>query len=256
MAERIAVITGASGGFGREFTRLLSADREIDGIWAIARNQAKLDQLKADFGEKIKTFSIDLSDTKAILGFKEVLDKEKPEISYLINNAGFAKLCAYSDISVLESVNMIDLNCGGVVAMGLVCIPYMSAGSRMLNVASQSAFQPLPYLNIYGATKAFVRNYSRALNIELKERGITVTAVCPGWMDTDLIDRARVGAKKAPRKFAGMVTPGKVAKKALSDAKRGRDISVYGAYVKFCHTLAKVLPQRLMMKIWLIQQGL
>ena len=75
-------------------------------------------------------------------------------------------------------------------------------------------------------------------------------------MDTDLFDRARVGAKKAPRKFAGMVTPGKVAKKALSDAKRGRDISVYGAYVKFCHTLAKVLPQRLMMKIWLIQQGL
>ena len=80
MAERIAVITGASGGFGREFTRLLSADGEIDGIWAIARNQAKLDQLKADFGEKIKTFSIDLSDTKAILGFKEVLDMEKPDI--------------------------------------------------------------------------------------------------------------------------------------------------------------------------------
>lgn len=103
---------------------------------------------------------------------------------------------------------MIDLNCGGVVAMGLVCIPYMSAGSRMLNVASQSAFQPLPYLNIYGATKAFVRNYSRALNIELKERGITVTAVCPGWMDTDLFDRARVGAKKAPRKFAGMGNAG------------------------------------------------
>ncbi len=256
MAERIAVVTGASSGFGREFTRLLSADGEVDGVWAIARNQAKLDQLKADFGEKVKTFSIDLSDTKAILGFKEVLDKENPEIAYLINNAGFAKLCAYSDISVQESVNMIDLNCAGVVAMGLVCIPYMIRGSKMLNVASQSAFQPLPYLNIYGATKAFIRNYSRALNIELKERGITVTAVCPGWMDTDLFDRARVEAEKAPKKFIGMVTPGKVAKKALTDARRGRDISVYGAYVKFCHVMAKFLPQRLMMKIWLIQQGM
>lgn len=86
MGRRIAVITEQAAAL-EGITRLLSADREIDGIWAIARNQAKLDQLKADFGEKIKTFSIDLSDTKAILGFKEVLDKEKPEISYLINNA-------------------------------------------------------------------------------------------------------------------------------------------------------------------------
>ena len=126
----------------------------------------------------------------------------------------------------------------------------------MLNTASQAAFQPLPFQNLYSSTKAFVRNYSRALNVELKVKGITVTAVCPGWMDTALFDRAKIGAERATRRFVGMVTPDKVAQKALTDAKKGRDISVYSLYVKTAHLVAKLLPQRMMMKIWLKQQGL
>ena len=149
---------------------------------------------------------------------------------------------------------MIDLNVSGVVAMGLVCIPYMEHGSHIINIASQAAFQPLPYQNIYSSTKAFVRNYTRALNVELKDKGIAATAVCPGWMKTGLIDRGLIGAKKATKNFAGMVTPDVVAKKAISDADKGKDISVYSAYVKMCHLVAKILPQKVMMKLWLIQQ--
>lgn len=101
-----------------------------------------------------------------------------------------------------------------------------------------------------------MKNYSRALNVEVKDKGITVTAVCPGRMKTDLFERANVGAGKATRNFNGMVTPDKVAKKALRDADSGRDISVYGFYIKMCHLMAKVLPQKIMMKIWLKQQGM
>lgn len=256
MKNSIAVITGASSGLGKEYVKLLVKEKHIKEIWAIARNRDKLDRLKLLLGDKIRTFSIDLSHTEEIIAFQDTLRREQPDISYLINCAGFAKLCSYADISIAESVNMIDLNCGGVVAMGLACLPYMKHGSRILNISSQSSFQPLPYLNLYSATKAFVRNYSRALGVELRGRGISVTAVCPGWMDTALFERASIGAKKAPRYFCGMVSPDKVARKSLFDAKRGKDVSVYSLYVKSCHALAKVAPQRVMMRLWLMQQGL
>ena len=256
MQKNIAVITGASSGLGREYVKILSMRNDIDEIWAIARNIGKLEKLKADFGNKVIIFSKDLSDRNEVLSFREILKRENPCIKWMINNAGFAKLCSYEDISVEESINMIDLNCSGVVAMGLLCIPHMQENSKMLNIASQASFQPLPYQNLYSSTKAFVRNYSRALNVELKEKRITVTAVCPGWMDTAFFKRAQIKAKKASTQFWGMVTPDKVAVKSIVDAEKGKDISVYSLYVKFCHVLAKILPQRAMMKIWLMQQRL
>ena len=257
MAQKnIAIVTGASSGLGKEFVRLLRIDENVQEIWCIARNQEKLAHLKQEFGDKIRTFSMDLSDKAEILDFAPVLERERPEIRYLVNNAGYAKFCSYADLSVAQSINLIDLNCSGLVAMGLVCLPYMHPGSRLINIASQASFQPLPYQNIYSATKAFVRNYSRALHVELNSRGISVTAVCPGWIDTALYERANIGAKKATKRFYGMVSPDKVAYRALQDARKGKDISVYSGYVKFCHVIAKLLPQRWMMKIWLKQQGL
>lgn len=140
--------------------------------------------------------------------------------------------------------------------MSLLGLPYMKRGDHLLNIASQAAFQPLPYQNLYSCTKTFVRHYSRALNEELRERGIVVTAVCPGWMDTALYARAEIGAKKGTRKFPHILSPDIVAAKALRDAQKGRDMSVCGSYVKFCHLTAKLLPQKAMMRLWLHQQGL
>ena len=82
------------------------------------------------------------------------------------------------------------------------------------------------------------------------------TAVCPGWIKTDLYKRAEIGARKATTRYVGMVTPDKVAKKALKDAKKGKDISIYSLFTKISHVAAKLLPQRIMMKIWLRQQHL
>lgn len=256
MKKQIAIITGASGGLGKEFVRLLVEDPVLSEIWAIARSQEKLNQLTEDFGDKIRTFALDLSQRETVKLLDAELKHSESDIKYLINNAGFAKFCSYDDISIEESLNMIDLNISAVVALGLICIPYMEKDSRIINIASQASFFPLPYQNIYSSTKAFVRNYTRALNVELKEKGIHATAVCPGWMDTGLFARGVIGAKKGTSNFSGMVKPDVVAKKAIADAKKGRDISVYGLYVKSTHLLSKLMPQKLMMKIWLNQQGI
>lgn len=255
MKKQIAVVTGANGGLGKEFVKLLANKPDIDEIWGIARNQEKLDALAEEFGSKIRTFSMDLSDRKNVTVLTDELTNEIT-VKYLVNNAGFAKFCSYDDISIYESLNMIDLNISAVVAVGLVCIPHMKAGSHIINIASQASFFPLPYQNIYSSTKAFVRNYTRALNVELKEAGISATAVCPGWMDTGLFARGVIGAEKGTKNFSGMVKPDVVAAKALKDAEKCRDISVYGLYVKFTHLLSKLMPQKLMMKVWLGQQGI
>ena len=124
----------------------------------------------------------------------------------------------------------------------------MGRGSRILNVSSASAFQPTPYLALYAATKAFELSYSRALGAELAGSGATVCAVCPSWVDTDLLLREVNGRRVS---FPGLVPPGKVAARALRDARRGRALSVFPLYAKYLHVAAKVVPQRLVMATWL-----
>ena len=254
--RNVAIITGASSGFGKEFVKLLVSDDNIDEIYVLARSTNKLEALKCEYGEKIKPYVIDLSVVKNILDFGDYLKSQNINIKLLINNAGYAKFCSYDDISIEESLNMINLNICGLVSMGLVCIPFMEKGAHIINIASQAAFQPVPYQNIYSATKSFVKNYSLALNIELKEKGIIVTAVCPGWMKTNLYERGCIGAKKGTKRFFNMVSPEKVAKKALSDAYRNKSISIYGMHVKICTLISKLLPDKIIMKCWLLQQGL
>ena len=256
MHQRIAIITGASSGLGREYARLLLQTGNLDEVWAIARHKDKLERLRAELGNKIRPISADLSSQEAVSALEELLKRETPRVRWLINNAGYAKFGASSDLSRGQAVNMIHLNCSAVVTVTLACLPYLTHGGNILNIASQAAFQPLPYLNLYAATKAFVRSFSRALNVELQGKGIAVTAVCPGWMDTAFFERAEVGARRAPTNYLGIVTPDKVARQSLRDAARGRDSSVYGVTVKSAHLFAKLLPQRVMMKAWLLLQHL
>ena len=254
--KNIAIVTGASSGLGKEFVKLLVKEDDLDEIHVLSRNEEKLQSLKSEFGDKIKPYSIDLSDIEKIKTFGKYLENLNVNVKILINNAGFAKFCSYEDISIDESLNMIDLNISAVVAMGLICIPYMERNSHIINIASQAAFQPVPYQNIYSSTKSFVKNYSQALNVELKDKGITVTAVCPGWIKTDLFSRGCINAKKGTKNFVFMVTPDVVAKKALEDAYKDKDISVYGLYVNICRFATKILPEKLIMKVWLLQQGI
>ena len=250
--KNIAIVTGASGGLGREFVALLES--EVDEIWAIARNRARLDELYIEHGKKVVPVCLGLSVRESFKGIADMLDKDEYNVRWLVNNAGYGKFGAYDDIDAAQSLNMIDLNVSALVAVGLIALKHMNKGSKIVNVASIASFQPLPYMNIYAATKAFVRSYTRALNVELKPRGITATAVCPGWMATPFLTRAEIGADKGVTKFKHLTTPKDVAARAVSDAKKGKDMSVYGGYNKACHLASKLLTQKAMMSIWLKQQ--
>lgn len=247
--RKIAVVTGAAGGFGREFVKLM-LEEDVDEIWAIGRNEEKLQALATEFGAKIKPMKTDLSQKESFCLLESALDASC-EVKYVINNAGYGKFCAWDELGWEASLSMTDVNINAVVAVGLICLPHMEKGGAIINIASQASFFPLPFMNIYAASKAFVRNYTRALNVELKEKGISATAVCPGWMKTGFFDCAQMGAKKSVNNFFGIVTPEAVARKALKDAKNGKDISVYGAFVKLTHFLSKLAPQKTAMKIWM-----
>lgn len=249
--KKIAILTGATGGLGREFLKQILKE-EIDEVWAIARNEQKLSELRKEHGEKVIPISIDLSKMQGIEQISDMLRDRKPHVAYLINNAGLAKMGKYNDFSIEEIDKIINVNCKAPVMLAQICIPYMGKGSKILNISSASAFQPNPYINLYAASKAFERSYSRALNVELEETGITSVAVCPGWIDTELLQK-EINGKKV--RFPGLVTADRVAKQAIKDAKKGKDMSVCSLYVKCQHVNVKLLPQSLVMKIWMAGIG-
>lgn len=249
--KKIAVITGASSGMGRQFALTLDSYGEFDEIWAIARRKERLEQLKAPY--PVRPVALDLSDQNSFSEYKELLEKEKPTIGLLINASGFGKFDAVMDTGLTENLNMVDLNCKAVIAMCQISIPFMKAGSQIINIASVAAFQPLPYINVYAATKAFVVSYSRALNRELKD--IHVMALCPFWTKTEFFDRA-VSENKVVKKYIAMYLPEDIIKRAWRDAHRHKDVCMYGFKAKGQALLVKILPHSLVMKVWMRQQEL
>lgn len=245
--RKIAIVTGASGGIGQVFVRELQKET-LDEIWVVGRNEERLNVLKEQYGAKIIPVCKDLTNNADVLSFSDLLKEKSVSVKWLINNAGMAKMARSTDFSVSEIAQTIDLNCKAPVALINICFPFMENGTRILNISSASAFQPVPYINLYAATKVFERSYSRALNSELHSFGITVTAVCPSWVNTDMLSK-EINGKKV--RFSGIVTPEKVVKKALKDAKKGKDMSVCSLYVKCQHLNVKLMPQKLTMKFWL-----
>ena len=150
---------------------------------------------------------------------------------------------------------MIDLNCKALVMMTRLTLPHMGPGSRILELDSLSAFQPVPYISLYGATKAFVLSYTRAISRELKEKGIRVMAMCPGWVKTDFFDHAFQTNHTEVQYFDRLYEARDVVKTGLHDLYRTKkDVSIHGLPVRMQVRLVKLLPHSLVMKIWLRQQ--
>ncbi len=256
--KNIAIVTGASSGIGKEFFLSLKERMEgLDEIWVIARSEEKLRALAELITVPLRVFALDLSLAESATGIGKALEEEQAAIKYLICASGFGRFCAVEedDVSVLE--NMVDLNCRSIVSMTKICAPYMQKGGGMILVASISAFQPVPYIATYAATKSFVLSYGRAFNRELKKmRGARVLCVCPFWTKTAFFDRAETG-NGVVKKYAVMYQPKQVVNRAWKDLKRkNRDVSVCGAYSKGQALLVKLLPHKLVMNIWIRQQKL
>lgn len=248
----IAVVTGASSGLGSEYVRLLDTAGVYREIWVIARRKDRLERLQAQVGTPLRILTYDLSDRTSIDRYEAMLAETKPIIGLLINAAGFGKIGRYDDIPRAEIDNMIDLNCRAAVDMTQASLPYMIPGCHIMEICSTAGFQPFPYLNVYAASKAFLYRYSRALGVELEDRGISVTAVCPYWIkDTEFIGTAQ--KTKDSSKIAGFPFSSKVstvAKWSLSDAMAGFPVSTPGPVCTAHRFFAKCFPDRFLMNAW------
>lgn len=247
---KIAIVTGASSGMGREFVRQI-ADRfnGIQEIWVIARRKERLEELVLQAPMRLRLLSIDLMDQEERLKLKEALLREKPEVKWLINAAGYGKIGKPGSIPVEEETGMVTVNCEALLAVTRMTLPYLTGNSRIIQFASAAAFLPQPGFSVYAATKAFVLNYSRALNEELKPQGIYVTAVCPGPVRTEFFEIAETTGKVSAYKFLITADPQRVVKKAIRDSMMGRPLSVYGLSMKLFRVLCRLLPQSLIFRI-------
>ncbi len=252
--KKIAVVTGASSGMGRDFVKQIGEKEHFDEIWAIARRLDRLKSLGEECSVPIRPISLDLTDESSFIKYKEMLNEEKCEVSLLVNCSGYGKFGRYDDIEMQDKMGMIDLNCKALVMITELTLPYMKEGSHIIELDSLSSFQPVPYIGVYGATKAFVLSYSRSLNRELKPRGIKVCAVCPGWVRTEFFERAKTKNEKAVTYYNKVWESADVVKTAIRDAYRGKDVSIHGASVRAQVLLTKLLPHSLVMSIWLRQQ--
>ncbi len=262
---KIAIVTGASSGMGREAVFQIG-DRfpGIDEVWVAARREERLRELAGkaapeDGGEqrwpgacipaRVRCFAVDLTDPAGRDKIGAALREEKPEVKILVNAAGFGVTGPAGSQPETAECGMVRLNCEALCAVTGMVLPYMGRNSRILQFASAAAFLPQPDFAIYAASKAFVLRYSRALGMELKNRGICVTAVCPGPVKTEFLDIARQGQEIPGYKKLVMADPKKVVKKAIRDSMAGRPVSVYGITMKLFMIAAKILPHGLILEV-------
>ena len=252
---RIAIVTGASSGMGREFVKQVAKKEHFEEIWVIARRKEALESLKNEVEANVRPITLDLQNPESFKNYEALLAEEKPEIALLANIAGYGKFGKYDEISLEDCLGMIDLNCKALVAMTQLTLPYMKRGSKILQLDSLSAFQPVPYLNVYGSSKSFVLSYSRALNRELKTKGIRVMSVNPGWVKTEFFDHATKSSNDAITYFNVMYDAKDVIKTAIHDLYHTKkDVSIHGFRIKAQVLLVKLLPHKIVMNIWMKQQ--
>ena len=251
---KIAIVTGASSGMGREFVRQLHKYIQPDIIWAIARRKEALEALSAETAIPVLPIVLDLGKEESFRTLSAMLEEEKPQIQLLVNAAGFGRFGDFEAVPLEDDLKMIDLNCKALVAMTRLCLPYMGKGSHILQLDSLSAFQPVPYITTYGATKAFVLSYCRACNAELKPRGIRMMAMNPAWVKTEFFDHAFQTNNRV--QYFNYVQEAKdVVATGLKDLyKSKKDVSIPGLGVKLQVLGVKLLPHKLVMKTWMNQQ--
>lgn len=252
----IAIVTGASSGIGWEFVKRLSKNDEYEQIWVIARRRERLLELELKYGEKIVPIALDLTDANELEKFSGILKDKNPNVKLLINCAGFGKFGRYDAIPMRDTLKMIDLNCKAVVYMSEAVIPYTEKGTKIVEVDSIAAFQPILYLNVYGATKSFVLNYSLALNEELSERGVRVYALCPGWTKTEFFDDSG-NEKGVVKYFNKWFTAEEIVSFALKKIEKSKKVVLTPSFInKAQSVLVKFAPKKFTMFIWQKQQKL
>lgn len=241
---KTALITGASSGIGAAFARCL-AQREMNVV-LVARSEDKLyrfaEELTSKFKIRAEVIICDLSLENAVEQVQQATQSFGLTIDLLINNAGFATFGPFEEQVAAHQHQEVMLNVTTLVDLTHAFLPPMLAqgSGGIINLASTAAFQPLPYMAIYGATKAFVLSFSEALWGEYHNKGVRVLALCPGPTDTAFFDRANEGEAAGKR-----ATPEQVVEKALKALEKGKSYSIHGTDNYILVQSARLLPRHL-----------
>ena len=230
---------------GRAFVQqIMDKYRRLDEIWVIARHLQK-EMWQERFGTKIVLLPLDLLQER----LRCRLFAEDVRVKILVNAAGMGRIGTFEEITLPEHQQTTRLNDEALMTVTYLCLPYMEKGSHIIQMASASAFVPQPGFAVYAASKAYVLSFSRALRSEVRKKGITVTCVCPGPVDTAFFEGAEKYHKMPLFKKKSMADPKPVVEKAVYDAACGRALSIYGWSRKALFLACKILPHRLIIDL-------
>ena len=208
-------------------------------------------ELSNELDTDARIFALDLTDRESIGTLQAALEDGKPQVGMLVCAAGFGKFGRAQDLALSENDDMIDLNCRAAVDVTRIALPYMGRGSRILEICSSAAFQPLPGMNLYAATKAFLLRYTRALRWEVASKGIMVTAVCPFWIKTEFMQVARDSKNGGAVKHTPFaMRPEAVAAWSLTMNRLGLAVVTCGPIPLIMRIGTKLLPSCVTMAAW------
>ena len=248
--KNIVIITGASSGMGMEFAKQLDKKlKHIDEFWLVARRKERLERLDFLLHHKCRIFDVDLMNENVVARIEKAFNGEKQyRVRMLVNCAGFGLIGQFKDLEKKEQLEMIDLNCKALTAMTYICVPHMDSKCRIFQLASVAAFLPQKNFAIYAASKSYVLSFSRALNEELKDLDITVTAVCPGPVDTEFFETAEKNGEIMAVKKLFLVEADRVVSDAIFASQMKWGISLCSIPMVLFLGVTKFLPHNLILK--------
>ena len=243
---RTALITGASSGIGVAFAEQLAA-AGLDLI-LVARSTDKLNALARKLrkeGCRAEVISQDLSHANAGAKLAKAVDELGMSVDLLINNAGFGTVGAFAKQAPAREAEEIKLNALAVVDLTHAFLPGMleRGAGGIINVASVAAFQPIPYMSVYAATKAFVLSFSEGLRAEIKDRGVQVSCLCPGPVDTGFFEATGNDGLRSTVPKQAMMTADRVVERALKGLKKDEAVVVPGTQNQALAWLGRYLPR-------------
>jgi short-subunit dehydrogenase len=247
--DKTAVVTGASSGLGVEYAKELAARGA--NLVLVARRKEALDELAAKItknsGVKVQTIALDLSTPTSAKKLMAELKKLKIEPQILINNAGFGTSGRFTKENAVKVQDEIQLNVGTLVDLTHAVLPAMIAAKAgaIVNIASTAAYQPVPGMAVYAATKAFVLSFTSAVWGETKDTGVRVLAVSPGATATDFFNVAGATPSGALAPISDVI---KTTFDAL-DAKKSVPSVIVGGRNSFMATVSKMLPAKLVIGV-------
>jgi short-subunit dehydrogenase len=249
--KELILLTGASSGIGLEMAKEL-AGKKFDLILVARRNDLLATikkQLERDYNINVAIIQKDLSDIKNVYALYDEIKSKNMQVTGLINNAGFGNYGEFADTPLDNDLEMIQVNISALVAITKLFLKDMKfAGhGRIMNLASLLSFLPFPYYTVYSATKTFVLAFSETLAAELEGTGVTVTALCPGPVDTgfNTSEMLKTNAYKANKP----VDPKIVANQGVELFINGTGKKIVGFNNWFISNLPRVTPDFIMMKI-------